>query len=100
MTIQSFLASLGSTKEEVAARLVEMGIKGRRNLADSCPVANAANDHLPPRHWGYYVHIQENSQVKLNSLVAPDPVRDFVLAFDAGEFPELDVNGGAAGEME
>lgn len=99
--IRLALESLGSTADEVAQTLSSRGITGRRNSGCDCPVARFLQAEVPEtaRLWwfsGYWVdgeYIQlplSMSELPETRVDVPQPVYEFVLRFDSGDYPDLE----------
>lgn len=86
MNIVKDLESLGCTADEVAKRLLELGITGARFNKICCPVAN----YLTRLHPDYHFRVVP-TRVEVDGLRVPttDAVMDFVARFDKGQFPDL-----------
>lgn len=102
MKITDYLASLGDTPEEVAESLRKQGVKGKKKSKCHCPILNgiyqACPDYWPGLRivngsklsngsWSYYATL-DDSQIMNPRL--PQSVMDFIGAFDAGEYPDLE----------
>lgn len=95
--LQELLEGLGSTVQEVFSNLKKKGIKGARNCAHSCVLANYLTRELgevvgvdgfeASTYDGYY----SKERARL-----PESVRLLVRYFDKGMYPELEE--GYAGE--
>ena len=84
------LIALGDEDQKVAAVLRSKGIKGRKNEACACPIAN----YLAEIFGEMSTPEVEESTVKFlgwgdDHMQLPDAVQDFVESFDLGWFPEL-----------
>lgn len=89
--IIELLASLGKTAEEVAAKLLSLGFKGRLNSCLRCPIAN----FLYAQGLGFIIEVTGIS-IYINGNWYPvmsddrlEGVRKFIVNFDYGQFPEL-----------
>lgn len=89
------LAALGDTPEQVAATLLARGRYGEQVSCGNCPVAV---DLLHSTDLGLYSVLVDCSEASLyfgpslDDVVyvdVPDQVGEFILAFDAGQFPQL-----------
>lgn len=98
--IQLAVESLGSTADEVAETLRARGINGRRDSGCDCPVARFIRSEVPETagnwniagYWmdGEYVQLpQSRFALPFARVDLPDPVADFVLAFDGGDYAHL-----------
>lgn len=101
--IAKALRALGSTAEEVAARLLELGHRGQRCGCLTCPVAEYLASALPAAEW--YVEVSEETVYarrrpfgspygaafgKAIVLPTPLPVSEFIYKFDMEKaYPEL-----------
>ena len=83
------LQELGSTSDEVADKLTEMGIKGT-HCKDRCPIAN---------YLGVIGVLNPSVCITIASglfadgsraMITPPGVQDFVKDFDNERFPELE----------
>ncbi len=94
LDLQDSLGKLGRTQGEVAERLAETGCRGTRKQAGCCPVAVHLGKTLggagsySVSHWHAY------APFFAGGLVMPAAVRDFIYAFDCGDYPELDAELG------
>ena len=85
------LIALGDEDQKIAAVLRAKGIKGRKNEACACPIAN----YLAGIFGEMSTPAVEETTVKLLGwddrmhMQLPDAVQDFVESFDLGWFPEL-----------
>ncbi len=94
--VRAALADLGSTERQVAATLRELGLKGERSRAGTCPIANYLYDAFPAAQLvavsGEAVYAAlPGSKLELTT---PQPCRDFVTGFDVGAYPDLVAAGG------
>lgn len=84
--IVDLLNAMGANAKEVAELLISVGIKGRPGSADSCPVnryiISKGGDPGGAIFTRYYA-------AQGFYFPTPQPVYDFIRAFDAGEYPEL-----------
>ena len=88
--VLSLLKKLGKTKEDIAKNLCSLNIKGERNKCSSCPIAQYLVKNgveigvvgVGVRVTRYWFPISEYPQLQ--------GIRDFILAFDRGEFPQLE----------
>ena len=97
-TVRHLLAQLGSTADEVAASLRKQGITGKPGDVTADPIANYLRAH------GVDSPEVDLEQVSLAayedpcgsngpiSVDHPAPVRAFVIAFDNGDFQDLQTN--------
>jgi hypothetical protein len=96
--VESLLKSMGDSEEQVVATLRANHIKGLRDCADACPVANWLQKNLPEadevrvQSWGVEVDYELEGEEELDyiSLPPPTPVEQFVLDFDNGYYTDLD----------
>lgn len=87
MTIAGVLSGLGSTPDAVAAELLAAGITGVRQSAKRCPVANFLRFHgVDFANVG--ISVRGHSRERLAET--PDPVVDFMIRFDGGQYAYLD----------
>lgn len=83
------LETLGDTAEQVAETLLLSGVKGRRNAADSCPVARWLH-FTQGGYWAVSKDYVDRVEPKYTAYSATDGVAFFVIAFDAGLYPDLE----------
>lgn len=90
------LSGLGKTKEEIANTLFNLGIKGNRGYPRSCPIAKYLGCvSIAPSFngliiWGGYLSSFWEEELSIDDL--PEilqPVINFIISFDMGEFPYL-----------
>ena len=101
MNINEYLTSLGSTPDEVADNLRRQGIKGIVGSKCHCPVLNAIYQacpdfwsglqivngaRLPDGRWSYCATLDDD---QIMDPRLPQPVMDFIGAFDGGEYADL-----------
>ncbi len=93
---RQLLRSLGSTPAEVARYLDSLGVRGVRNNSECCVVAQflAAIVASEPevrsvRVFRRLVVVSRNHPFWFTAVPLPAAVRTFVLAFDAGAYPNL-----------
>lgn len=108
MTASSWPECLGSTADEIAKTLRELGVKGRRRSCRTCPVAMSyyrlAPDKLSDKVTVLSVSctdktnvVQTRALIEINNayLRVDDSHREaigkFIQRFDSGEFPDLDI---------
>lgn len=81
------LADLGTTAEQIAASLKEMGVTGDHR-SGSCPVANFLNRQGDDKTYSVGMAvIYPGAEVYISS---PEPIRQFVWEFDGGKYPDLE----------
>lgn len=86
--VDAAIAKLGPTRETVADMLHEMGIKGRHDSV-GCPLYNyLVREGCMVRFVGHH-HVG----VGLNRVRIPAHLTSFIMAFDNGWYPQLDVDG-------
>lgn len=103
MSLSKFLKTIGNTSEEIANYLRTQGIKGRKT-EDCCPIAVALYKHTPTMPLGLNVRHQTRG-FKPNLIhsvritwddcqtldpYCPEAVRQFVVDFDDGKYPDLE----------
>lgn len=83
-----WLDKLGSTADEVARTLADLGVKGRPRKADQCPVSRYLADRMQA---AVSTTLQLFDVDGMPACLAwlPEPVSAFVRRFDAGEYPHL-----------
>jgi hypothetical protein len=91
------LDNLGGTPDQVADRLRALGIKGDRIDPDSCPVAvyltglGLARDGEQICVTSTQVAVRKRNRVSVScSVSTPEPVREFIRAFDRGVHLDLE----------
>lgn len=85
--VLDLLEELGEGGQDVADTLYDLKIKGDRDKAGSCPLANYlrsqgvadARVNCDELEWGEFREV----------LALPEGCGDFVVRFDAGAFPDL-----------
>lgn len=88
------LAELGATGGEVAAKLAELGIKGKPRAACECPMA-AYLESL-----GYAFGVVSQARIEAcprheprgAMIKTPRAIVEFIAGFDRGSYPELDTS--------
>jgi hypothetical protein len=97
--VLALLVALGSTAQEVADKLVSLGIKGERKKCRTCPIAQYLISNGVPAAFansvgGWFV---VGVEVEVGfyywyplSTYQIAGVQDFVLAFDRGEYPQCE----------
>jgi hypothetical protein len=93
---REFLAGLGHSPGEVARYLEALGVRGTRNNSECCVVAEllAAIVACEPEVRGVRVFrrfavVRRKGPFWFSLVRLPKAVRTFVLAFDAGAYPNL-----------
>lgn len=76
---RKFCATLGQSKNEIAASLQERGFKGQRRDRIKCPLFSAIKAEIPTFDWRLMLPI-----------FFPGAPGEFLLSFDRGEFPGLE----------
>lgn len=98
--LETFLAELGNNPDEVAETLMAGEWKGYRHDACHCPVANALSDRFSGYNhveaaevgaWALLVTHGNTSQV-IGTAQVTKAIRDFIYAFDRGQYPELELH--------
>lgn len=83
------LSWLGDTVEEVAEGLRARGIKGKKNIANACPLSNYLRIWYP--NPSVFVNVscisEEADYYFLDNT--PEPCMSFINSFDCGYFPDL-----------
>ena len=92
-TLEESLQKLGDTEDSVVSNLQLMGIKGAQMSALQCPIAKYLQrtgfpEALVSPDIAYVSHDESGPKAPL-----PDSVKDFVHAFDRGDYPELFESG-------
>lgn len=94
LNVGRLLRGLGKTRAQVAATLRRAGVKGRRLHPLFCPVANWLNEQFTGKSVKFEVGPCEIWVLKHTGrhfvgyadITTPDPVSDFIKAFDDGRF--------------
>ena len=84
---QSLIEQLGDDPLVIAAKLEELGIRGRKSAGECCPLANYL------RRQGFPSLMVGNTEIYLDEVVnceLPDAAEEFVELFDDGNFPQLE----------
>lgn len=85
--LEAFLASLGATADEVAETLRRKGVRGLPCVPGACPVARAIERDLgSPGRCGVSLAWTDDHE---DSVAMPEPVAEFVKAFDRGRYADL-----------
>jgi hypothetical protein len=91
--LPTLLSELGSTADEIAAKLAEAGIEGDINEPCSCAIAAFIKANGYPdvavgtnNDGGFYVETDDHSEFTIGQA---GPIPDFIRAFDAGAYPHL-----------
>lgn len=79
------LKELGTTSEEVAHSLKNLGVTGTPNLAWSCPIAHYLCLKTEGRVWS----VNSKSSYCGKRYPNPPAVTQFILEFDDGKWREL-----------
>jgi hypothetical protein len=98
--VKALLAELGTSPQEVADKLMSLGIWGHKGSVPSCPIARYLQRRRPGPQYlvetgkvAVVVDIKtDGDPFPVNYWVdvdMPDPVFDFIVNFDAGEYEEL-----------
>jgi hypothetical protein len=90
--IKDLLDGLGDTPEQIADKLIRLGITGVKEDSASCPIANYFNS------LGYdccagitmLCFYEEANEWPVRRMLLPEVVSNFVQLFDSGSFPELE----------
>lgn len=79
-----------NTKQEIAKFFLDEGVRGERTNDRECPIAKWLAVETGVK-WivGRHIVPADTSIVHPWRLVAPQVVRQFIVGFDLGEFPEL-----------
>lgn len=97
--VRAFLEGLGTTADEVAASIREMGVKGARMSYRECPVAEAVKAKFPSVTYisvaGRRVYL-DFGRMDVSPIVVDqtEGVVAFIDAFDGADrtYPQLDIN--------
>jgi hypothetical protein len=86
--ITALLNSMGDGPDKVADWLWRRGFRGKKAISCQCPVANAVKWHTGQGVFVYnYCALDGHDYPR--SVKVPEPVFNFVNAFDAGHYPHL-----------
>jgi hypothetical protein len=83
------LAVLGSTRGQIAKFLQAQGVQGKIGISDQCPVANYLKRKHNKASVGSMVLTWEAPSDLDECVSTPASIKDFINAFDAGQYPEL-----------
>jgi hypothetical protein len=100
MNVVQYLTSLGKTPDEVAESLRRQGIKGVVRSPCHCPILNGiyaacpdywsglliVNGRKGEGGWSYHATLGD---CQICDPQLPQPVMDFIGAFDEGAYPDL-----------
>jgi hypothetical protein len=98
--VLALLVALGKTKDEVAEKLFVLGIRGKRGKCLTCPIAqylieNGVDARVGVWAWGLgvvgVVGVGGFYYYSIDEYPAIIPIRDFILAVDQGEYPQLEM---------
>jgi len=102
LNLEQALAGLPTTTEALAEFLIGQDCKGTREDGTCCPVANyldKVGDFVDPFVDTSYIKVRADEDDEYGEIVdTPEHVRQFVLGFDQGEWPELDADREAGDE--
>lgn len=94
------LVALGTTPEEVAAKLSDLGLRGFRGSSVDCPVARYVRASVDgamtcdvQADSDDEVYVRASRKDGLVDTFAPAAAYGFVLKFDLGDYPDL-IEGG------
>jgi hypothetical protein len=79
---------LGNTRDEVADTLAELGVTGRPDSSNRCPIANYLRDRLPDVR-DIDVSAEEITIDFETYIDVTDPVAGFISDFDQGYYSQL-----------
>ncbi len=108
MTASDWPECLGSTADEIAKTLRELGVKGKRGSCSTCPVAMSYYRLAPEKLSDKVtvlsvactdktgvIHTKALVEINKTYLKVDDAHREaigkFIQRFDSGEFPDLDI---------
>lgn len=98
------LSKLGGSANDIADTLANKGIHGYRTHVMKCPLSNYLREQglemLVSARWtsGSLKEIVEDVQGSYNfkvdhvEVMHTEPIEDFVMRFDRGDYPELDAS--------
>jgi hypothetical protein len=90
LSLEQALAELPDTAGGIAAYLIEQECRGRREDGARCPIANYLRG-TGEFNYPFVDHAVVYSDERY-SVPTPQHVSAFVDRFDAGEWPELDID--------
>jgi hypothetical protein len=90
LKLESALTALGTSPDKCAEQLKFRGITGVPNASGFCPVANYLKKELDSQVFinGGVVAFGTNIN-DIDDYWLPQPVSEFIAAFDSGKYPEL-----------
>lgn len=97
------LAALGDNADQIAASLHAAGITGERGKCGTCPIAvyllrSALGCHAVDVDGSVKLWFTDGDGVQhVEKLRMPEPIGDFVVAFDLGDYDELNRRKPAGG---
>jgi hypothetical protein len=93
MTLDEAIKALGQTEESVTDKLREMGIKGYRQMASSCPIAKYLNacgfPYVTVCTYACTYATDNKEADNEERYYLPKHVRDWASDFDVGKYPEF-----------
>ena len=90
MTLTEAMQALGETPESVTAKLRELGVKGYRRIAHSCPLAKYLHTcGFKDVTIGTTANVYKGGHESDESYILPDGVKVWVQNFDDGLYPEF-----------
>lgn len=94
LSLEQALAELPDTADGIAAYLTEQDCRGKRENGNCCPLANylARNSQFrDPFVDTSYVRARLDGDRWGHMVDTPEHIREFVLGFDRGKWPDLDI---------
>lgn len=85
----NFLINLGSTDEEIYRRLKYSGIKGQIKKPSCCPIANLIKKEFTISNISVTSNQISYGRFLAYEINTPGPVKEFIIKFDRGEYPDL-----------
>lgn len=95
---EKYLEKLGSTPDEIAESLQDLGITGHLSNADHCVIANYLKSSLPdagvditvsPLNIAFLQQDASPGEHKVHYLDLPTELYTFIIRFDLDMYPEL-----------
>lgn len=96
-SIQEVFNEIESWGPNIAEELAKRGIKGRQGCPEKCPMAVFILTQTDPTEvaelevQGYSTYYGPD-QFNMEYIDNPRNMEDFVIGFDEGEYPNLDIN--------
>lgn len=94
LSLEQALAELPDTADGIAAFLIEQECRGTREDGRCCPLANyltGTGEFINPFVDTSYVRADLDGDRWGHMVDTPEHIRQFVLGFDQGQWPQLDI---------